>query len=436
MEAEQKPKKRFYFGWWIVVVGFLIMALSFAPSQSLPGLFVKPLAEEFGVSRTVSASVQSTVTLSLMLASLFVGRIINRFSIKWVVAAALALLAVCNFIIASSSSFALMYVAGVGRGIAVTFGTTLPAANLINNWFGAKMRGRVWGVTAVGSGVGAMVLTPIVGALMDNFGWRSAFIFFGILSVAMIPLVILTYVRHPGDKGFEQIGRPDPTPGGLRPDDTGISMRTAVRSKVWWLVLPAAFLLAGSTQIWNMNGAAYLTDLGYNIVFVSFLITLCSIGLTVGKVAQGAISDRFGTRTGMLAGTGLCVVGYLLVLLAGNQVFAYISMVLLGFGLGAPTVMTPLVVRDLFGNKNFGTLSGLAQAAGACGAGTLSLLGAYTYDVTGSYTISWVMACVFGISTVALVFIAYRLRHTLTRRQTDSEETTALPGKEKSRLAR
>lgn len=413
-----KKQGKVYFGWWIVAVAFLVMALSFAPSQSLPGLFVKPIAEEFGVSRTVATLVQTATTIALMLTSLVAGCILSRVNIRRMVVIALLLQATCNFLISVSPSLSLLFVTGVGRGIAISLGTLLPASILVNNWFGSKIRGRAWGIAVVGSGVGALVLTPIVGAIMDHFSWRGAFAFFAILSLSLIPLVLLVYVRHPQDKGLTQLGRPEDSGiAAEKPDTSGIPAQNALGSGVFWLLMLAVFLLAGSVQTWNMNGAAYLSDLGNDVIQVSFLVSVSSIGLTVGKIVLGAISDKFSSRVSMAFGSILLITGYILTLVGGkNPLIAYPAMVILGVGLGVPTVMGPLLTRDLFGSRDFGTLSGITQAGISFGASILAVLASLVYEWTGGYLASWVGACVFSVLTVCMVALAYRLQPALAKK--------------------
>ncbi|MGD9559215.1 MAG: nitrate/nitrite transporter [Oscillospiraceae bacterium] len=416
-------KKQFYFGWWIVVTAFLIMALSFAPSQSMPGLFVAPMAEEFGVSRTVAALVSTAVTLSCMVASLPAGRILSRYNLKVLVSVTLVIQAASQFALAAAGSLTVIFIMAGVRGVTLAFCANLPASILVNNWFGKKIRGRVWGAALMGSGVGAMVLNPLVGVIMDRWGWRAAFNFFGILALALVPLVLLTYVRYPRDKGLVPIGQDETEAGGKEVIDTsGIPAARVLKSGSIWVFLLAFFLLSGGVYTWTVNGASYLGDLGYSIVTVTFYISIASIGTTVGKIILGTINDKMNVRAAMVVGSLSLGGGFLLSLLIGRfPLLAYPSMLILGIGLASTTVLGPLATREFYGNKDYSTLLGVQNAAHNLGGGLLGVFASSLYDLTGSYVVSWVTAFAMSVGTLVLLNVSYVFRNRLVKKYWQAE---------------
>ncbi|NLW79733.1 MAG: MFS transporter [Ruminococcaceae bacterium] len=412
MEEGKKPKKKVYFGWWVVLTSFLIMGLVFAPTGTLISLFLKPISEDLGVSRTIFTTVSTIGGIAQILAALVGGRILARFNLKRVVAFSMVALAGFHVWFALSDNLVLILITSAGRGIFSTLCTTLPIAILINNWFGSRVRGKALGIAMVGSGVGSAVLSPIIGTLIDQFGWRTAYMFFAVLVVAIIPFVLATFTRQPADKGLMVFG--EATAPGEKPpavDTSGISSKNALRSSMFWVLAAALFLLSGSTQVWSYNGAAFLNDSGYDVVTTSFLMSVSSVGLIIGKVGLGALCDRFGTRTGLAISAGIFTAGYLASLFIGGGSFVvYPAVMALGLGLAIPTVATALITRDLFGNKDFGTLSGFTQSVLNLGYAIMGILSTLSFDLTGSYRLIWLVAAGMGVVGVVITYTAYGLK--------------------------
>src|SRR5262247_1498962 len=80
--AEQKGSKIFY-GWWIVLASGVGLAMCYGPII-VPtfGVFLKPLSQEFGWSRTQISLAFSLGTLGLALAAPFLGWLVDRFGAR------------------------------------------------------------------------------------------------------------------------------------------------------------------------------------------------------------------------------------------------------------------------------------------------------------------------------------------------------------------
>ena len=330
---------------------------------------------------------------------------------------------------ALAGSIAVIAVTGFIGGILNMFVTTLPISVLINNWFGSKIRGRAWGITMVGSGVGSMVLSPVVGVIIENWGWRFGYGFFGLLSVALIPLVLLTFVRHPQDKGLAIIGEPTATTQAhKKPAITGIPAKNALRSGMFWVLTIAVVLLGGSIHSWSVNGSAYLSDQGFDTIQVSFLLSISSVGLIIGKVLLGTICDKKGTKYGVLFSGGIFALGLFMSFFLGSLPWlAYPLVVLLGIGLATSTVTVPLMTRDLFGIREYSVIAGFTESGLKLGGALVPLGVSLVYDFSGSYKPAWVTIIAFCVAAITLVFTAYKMRPKAMEKYEAAEHTIGVP---------
>src|SRR3954469_24669976 len=98
------------------------------------------------------------------------------------------------------------------------------------------------------------------------------------------------------------------------------------------------------------------TDLSTSAATVQLTLTGTWSGLRLGKLVLGPLSDRFGRRRPLLAGTALHVLASLLVLLAPTVAVLGALRVLQGVGTAAGAVISLAVVRDLFTGRKAATL--------------------------------------------------------------------------------
>ena len=71
-----------YRGWVIVAVSFLILMFIFATCISCMGVYLKPVTDEFGISRTDFSLITTMQAFAMILSSLFVGKLLEKYNIE------------------------------------------------------------------------------------------------------------------------------------------------------------------------------------------------------------------------------------------------------------------------------------------------------------------------------------------------------------------
>ncbi len=177
-----------FYGWWNVSASFIGLSLSYAMFTIFAfGVFLKPLAEEFGWRRDEMAFAYTVTNLTVLVASLLLGLLIDRFGVRRVLIPSIILMGMA---VASMSQltgniyhFYAMYllIPLLGAG-------TLPASysRTIIAWF-FRRRGIALGVALAGFGVGAALVPSVGQLLISAYGWRTAYLIFA----AVIFLVAL-----------------------------------------------------------------------------------------------------------------------------------------------------------------------------------------------------------------------------------------------------
>jgi MFS family permease len=148
---------------------------------------------------------------------------------------------------------------------------------------------------------------------------------------------------------------------------------------------------------------------------VGTLVSITALTLTIAKLGLGAISDKFGTKVGILISMGAMLLCYALGVMAGLNsgaavLLAYVCSALMGFGQSVLNIVLPLVTNDLFGRKEYGTIFGYFNVGVYLGAGSGPLIAAAFIDMTGAYNISFSVTFVFAAIATILLMASYGLR--------------------------
>lgn len=127
--------------------------------------------------------------------------------------------------------------------------------------------------------------------------------------------------------------------------------------------------------------------LGYDIKFAGNAMGAWSIGIVIGAIFFGFLSDKIGVKNTAFSAMllGLVPVG-ILIIVPENPIMFTIATGLYGFVVASLGTLGPLLTTALFGNKEFSQIYGLA-ITGLAVAGIVALPGyGFIFQITGSYT--------------------------------------------------
>jgi MFS family permease len=193
-----------YRGWPIAAVTFVALGAVLGTSQFAFGVFIIPLEEEFGWTRT-----QINVSLSLGVLTGVVGpiagRSMDRFGACWVMTVGLGIIATGFFLRARMNDLWQLYLFTAMIFAGTTGVTNLPAERLVTLWI-AKTRSRMMGFVTAGTNFGAMISIPLITALIAVAGWRSSFAYIG--GAMVLPSLSFTIERRMCRRNWGTAGLP------------------------------------------------------------------------------------------------------------------------------------------------------------------------------------------------------------------------------------
>ena len=388
--SEQKRGKIFY-GWWIVVASGVGLAVHFGPII-VPtfGVFLKPLSQEFGWNRTQVSLAFSLATLGITVAVPFIGRLVDRFGARRVILPAVLLFGLSvlslSFLSAHLWHFYALYllIGVVGSGT-----TPVPYAKVISRWFDRK-RGLALGLAVALSTLGGTFMPSVVQALIAAMGWRHTYLLLGLMAMGIaIPVVGLLLKETPQMMGWEPDGEAvgQVEVSQLRDPEEGLSFQEARRTGTFWLMICAFFLMSVSFHGYIIHLVPLLTDRGLSAQSAALTASLAGGAALIGKIGIGYLLDRFFAPA--VAVWFFCGFALGIFLLWSGAVggAVFVSVVLVGLGLGTELDVMPYVVSRYFGLRAFGEIYSYTFAIFTLGAVVGPPLMGAGFDATGSYSL-------------------------------------------------
>lgn len=397
----------FHYGWVIVVSCFMIMCFALCLIMNCFGLFIKPVTEDLGMSRQAFSMNSTMISAAMMVVSFFSGKVFSgRVSIKKIMMVATVGLSASYALYSMASTPVVFYAISIAVGIFLALLAQVPCSMLVNNWFREK-KGLAMGLVFMGSGVGGIILNPIISALMGSVGWRMTYLVMaGVMFVAVAPCTFFLIRVRPEDKGLEPYG--GRAQGGAS-EVYGMTYAEARRDLRFWLLLLSVMIITGCCASVVQQLASYVSDIGYSYE-VSAMVSSCSLGLmAVGKLLTGRMYDKLGVRTSTLICMA-CVIGGIgiLSMAASGVAFIGVFLVLFGVGCALTTVAYPILTTALFGNRDYSSIYGIVNVANSVGTAVGSPIAAAIFDSQGSYVPAWYLAAALLCVDFVVLLVMFR----------------------------
>lgn len=416
-DLSPKMDGKFYYGWVMLFMGFLCMFICYVIKANCTSLFYTPICEELGVTRTVYTQTNTILTVCMLIASSFMGKLMSKYKLKYVLPLCCTVISISYILMSKSTQLWHFYVLSGIQGFAWAGATNLPVNIMVSNWFGPKVKGTALSIGMLGSGAGALVWVPMMKNIMSNSGWRTTYLAMAGVMAIMIPLALFICVNVPSEKGFKRrIGDPSAeeieATGGTEITKRGILGSQALKMPRWWCQFLAALITMICASGFTTQAVAYFTDLGVENGAAIYAAALGT--LIVGKFIVGAVSDIINIkRVAVIAPLFYCGVFVCLALCSKNIAWSKGVIACYMIGGAIPSVVPALVTVRNFGDKDYGLMTGWMNMAGNIGQIIGPIIAAMVFDITGTYVGAWyVFAGLF-----ILVAILYYLSGVLNKKE-------------------
>ena len=382
-------------GWKLVLAasfGFSFFSVMMAGT----GLFMQPLGEEFGWSRTLLSSGPSIATVMTAILGPFFGVLIDRYGSRRLALPGIVatMAAISAFSLLNGETWqwiALWFVFGI---VSVSIKSTIWTAAVVGTF--DRSRGLALGLTLSGTAVAQSVVPPLGNLLITEFGWRLAFILLGV-GWGAITLLLAWLFLHEARRAGLNVAESTQAPP---PPSEGLSVGEALRDRALWQLAFSNFLIMALTMGLTIHLFPILTEAGVSREKAALLTALSGIAGIIGKLVTGYLLDRF--RRNLVGGITLGAAAAAFALLIdgiASPVLIVIALLINGYAAGTKTHITGYLTAGYAGMRNFGAIYGFMSALMSLASGVGPLLAGATYDRSGGYgpfLIAGSIGCVVG----------------------------------------
>ena len=371
------------------------------------GVFLVALLGEFSWSRSLLAGAFSVFAIVHGVANPFVGLLCDRVRPPVLVGIGGAMLTAALWTNSTITAPWQLY-AGFGVATALSVATCgwLPAVVMVERRYKHRL-GLAMGIVSSGIGVGMLTVVPLCQALIDGYGWRTAFRVLGLVcAVWFIPAAIYLArtsprsTRPPGaDFVHELADTVAETPSATTGTEPSITLAAAVRTGPFWLMVSAFFFGSMCSQTLHVHQVAYLVDHGITAMVAASVVGAVGLASIAGKTGGGWLSDRIEREIVFIGGIAILVasVGVLAAMrYAPSAWLAYVYAIMLGVGYSATASLVPAMMSDRFSGLYFGSIVGIGLFGSAAGSATGPWLAGVLFDRFGSYDWAFVIAAACG----------------------------------------
>jgi len=364
--------------WIQLLLGLACMILISSP-QYVWALFTQPMTAALGVTL---AELQITFSILIVVQTFlspWQGVLVDRFGPRALLSAGVAITGASWMLASQASTITTMYLT---YGLLGGFGTGIVYVGVIGHmvqWFPDK-RGLATGLVAAGYGVGALLTTFPIAAVLRESSYRSALGRFGLI-FAVAGLAAAQGLRRAPRKAHKSLS--------VRGD---LSPSQMLATPIFWLMFAMMTMMSTTGLMVTSQMGAFTKDFGLANVLV-FGLPVLPLALSIDRVTNGAtrplfgwISDRIGRENTMLIAFGLEGTAMTLWLFARHSPVLFVLLSgLVFFGWGEIFSLFPSTLTDTFGishaTANYGCLY-IAQGVGSVLGGPVAAL---LHESTGSW---------------------------------------------------
>lgn len=381
---------RIHYGYVILICCCLVMGVDVGLSMSCAGIFYQPVSSSIGASTGEFGMYMSISFLTSTLMLGVAGRMLERWSARVIITAASALLGVMMSLMSLMTQIYQFYLAGALIGVSLAFLLYLCFPTLINRWFSRRV-GLLFGICSASSGIGGMLFNPLGGYILTGWGWERGYLVFGLIILAVVtPLLWLLLRDRPADKGLKPVGYAEGETAAA--DTSGIIYKDAVRMPSFYVLMAFGFMIMASSTLYLFL-PKYASSVGYNIEEGALVAAGAMAGVTLGKIALGYINDR-NIFLGVAMSTLTGILGLVMMMTVSGSLAAMIfGAFMFGWCYAAVTVQTAVLVRDVFGNRNYAQIFSVISMALAAGGTVASGAWGFIVDRT-SFSFIFITGCV------------------------------------------
>ena len=406
-------RRGFYYG-WLIVAGYLLAGVA-GSGAMLWGfqVFVTPMSDELGWSRGTIYSVTLFRTLLVGALIVVLARLMDRR--RWppivmtVSSVVLGLSVMALSLVNAYWQYFLFSVVLGSVGFAGAGGQLYQA--LVPKWF-VRLRGKAIAFGSAGTAIGAFVYPTLADITIDAYGWRTAWVVIGVISLALLTPISLLIRRSPEDLGLLPDGdsaeqaearRADAAQRGVA-EEHSFRPSEVLRYRTTWFIVLATMLAAPTMIGLTSNWAVHFQSIGFTRSEAATVVSTYGAASLVSRVLWGYFLDRHHVRGVAVVHAGLTACTILFLLLVDTFAVAIAYGAVQGLVLGGYLAIQPLIWSNFFGRAHLGAIRGAFAPFQTAVAAAAPFVIAASADAFDSYRPAFFALLVFWLLALGFMY--------------------------------
>lgn len=392
---------------YVLLVCFFAIFAGFSVRYSY-GLLLPQMLPALSISKAEAGLIFSSFFIAYTAFSPIVGVLADEISIRKVLVTFLILLGCGSTLMAFASSLklAILFFGLAGIGASSCWSPVVPLAQ---RWIGDARKGMVFAVITSGGAFGTMVSSLVMPILVENYSWRSGWVFLGALAFALAFACAIV-----------PIDRPDMGIGVKSKKGHIFSIRDAFigrfRDPKFWLIGGSYMLVVFAVLIPFTFLVTYaVQEFGHPYKDAARLISVIAIASIIGRFLLSSLSDYLGRIKVLIFSCILIVFGILGMIYQQSydqlRLFAFIF----GCGHGSLWPLYATCASDYFPKDYTGSILGAWTLLGGICSIACPVIVGYLVDYTETFAWSFILGAVVAGTSIILLFpLVFRSKSWLT----------------------
>ncbi|MCH2674214.1 MAG: MFS transporter [Dehalococcoidia bacterium] len=398
----------FFYGWNILFAAGSSMVVRNAAASLTLAVFIFPMSEDLGWSRTLIAGAASVGGLAATVASPVVGWALDRYGARVILTGSVLVMGLSTVSLAWATVPIAFYLAyGTGRVI-FSSPMNIGSSVVVSRWF-VRRRGRATGILFLSHSLGMITFPLIAGLVIKYRGWEDAWIVLGVLVwvLALGPVSMLVR-QSPESVGLLPDGdlpteQDDGTPAESPAEEQNWTLKEAMRTPTLWLLALATgslYLLQSGT---NIHQGAYFLDQGLGVGVSAATLSMNAVFTGVGSLFWGWLVDKAPVRYTYAGVALMMAVALILFPIADTIVEALTVAAIFGMAVGGILVVPVVAYANYFGRQSLSAIRGVTEPLVSLGQAIGAVFSGIVYDVTGSYKDAFLILGILGFATIGML---------------------------------
>ena len=400
--------------WAVAAIAAVCMFIIYGIRHSFSAFF-PPILNDYGWTRGSTALMFSINVLLYGVLSPIAGSLADRWKPKLMMSLGILIMGIGTASCALANELWQFYVL---FGILLSLGTTFSGAPVmipvVSRWF-TRRRGAAIGIVVAG---GALSFSMVTYAeyLISMFDWRLAFVSLAVTAIGIcIPLILLFFRGRPKQQVKSSVETEEISISvdknlqesvTVSSDYENLPLIQILKDYRLWLIALSYMLYMGiANYLIIAHQIVFFLDLGYDSHFAASIAGAVGIFAALGALS-GFLSDKMGREKTFTACCVLSIISLLILLSlkdASNPWALYIFVLSFGLPMGLFSPALIAGAADLFYGKHFGTVNGILFMGFGIGGAIGPWLGGYIFDITGNYSLAFII-CIAAYTIACISF--------------------------------